>query len=68
MLHPQLPGFYPHSEWATLGPVHVGVRFHFPGPSVMTNLGCKGAAIYTAISSGPADNSQSPEQGGGCYL
>ena len=23
---PTLPGFYPHSEWAALGPVHVGVR------------------------------------------
>jgi len=29
-------------------------------------MGCMGAAIYTAISSGPGGNSQSPEQGGGC--
>ncbi len=24
---PTSPGFYPHSEWAALGPVQVGVRF-----------------------------------------
>jgi len=24
---PTSPGFYPHSEWAALGPVQFGVRF-----------------------------------------
>ena len=37
---PTLPGFYPHSEWAAVGPVHAGVRFHVPGPSLLTDLGC----------------------------
>ena len=26
-LPPPLPRFYPHSEWAAVGPVHVEVRF-----------------------------------------
>ena len=60
-----MPGFYPHSDWATLGPVHAGVRFYVPGPSSLADLGCWGAAINSAISEGPADHSQSPEQGGG---
>src|SRR5215472_16040965 len=25
----------------SLGPVHIGVRFHVPGPSRMTDLGCR---------------------------
>jgi hypothetical protein len=49
--HPTpLPCFYPHSEWAAMGPVHVGVRsqaqvhHHRDGPGLL------GAAIFTAIS------------------
>jgi hypothetical protein len=37
---PTLPGFYPHSEWAASGSVHVGVR---PKPRPITmviDLGC----------------------------
>src|SRR5215469_3956977 len=34
----------------SLGPVQVGVRFHVPGAAPMTDLGCRGAASYTAIS------------------
>ena len=61
-----LPCFYPHSEWAAMGPVHVGVRsqaqvhHHCDGPGLL------GAAIYSAISQGPSIGTQSPEQGGGC--
>ena len=61
-----LPCFYPHSEWAAMGPVQVGVRsqaqvhHHRDGP------GWLGAAIYWAISEGSASLTQSPEQGGGC--
>ena len=36
-IHPA--GLLSALEWATLGPVHVGVRFHGPGPSPMTDLG-----------------------------
>ena len=35
-----LPGFYPHSEWAALGPVHVGVRFHAQVRHRVADLGC----------------------------
>jgi hypothetical protein len=36
-----LPGFYPHSEWAALGPVHVGVRSESQAPSPLRwDLGC----------------------------
>ena len=47
-----LPCFYPHSKWAAIGPVHVGVRskaqvyHHGDGPGLL------GAAIYLAISEG----------------
>ena len=34
--------------------------------TTVTDLGCWGAAIYSAISGGSARNTQSPEQGGGC--
>jgi hypothetical protein len=49
-----LPCFYPHSEWAAMGPVQVGVRskaqvhHHGDGPGLL------GAAIYSAISEGPS--------------
>jgi len=61
-----LPCFYPHSKWAALGPVHVGVRsqaqvhHHGDGPGLL------GAAILQAISKGSSRRTQSPEQGGGC--
>ena len=48
-----LPCFYPHSEWAAMGPVQVGVRsqaqvhHHGDGPGLL------GAAIFAAISEGP---------------
>ena len=47
-----LPCFYPHSQWAALGPVQVGVRsqaqvhHHGDGPGLL------GAAIYLTISEG----------------
>jgi hypothetical protein len=61
-----LPCFYPHSQWAAIGPVHVGVRsqaqvhHHGDGPGLL------GAAILPAISEGSKRLTQSPEQGGGC--
>jgi len=61
-----LPCFYPHSKWAAIGPVHVGVRsqaqvhHHGDGPGLL------GAAIYAAISEGSWRLTQSPEQGGEC--
>ena len=61
-----LPCFYPHSPWAALGPVHVGVRsqaqvhHHGDGPGLL------GAAILQAISKDQSRRTQSPEQGGGC--
>ena len=61
-----LPCFYPHSKWAALGPVQVGVRSQAQVHHTVTDLGCWGAAIYTAISGGSARHTQSPEQGGGC--
>ena len=48
-----------------MGPVHVGVRAkaqvhqHADGPGLL------GAAIFLAVSWGPAAYMQSPEQGGG---
>jgi hypothetical protein len=64
--HPPLPCFYPHSEWAVRGPVQVGVRSKAQVHHTVTDLGCWGAAIYSAISGGSARHTQSPEQGGGC--
>ena len=64
--HPPLPCFYPHSEWAVRGPVQVGVRSKAQVHHTVTDLGCWGAAIYSAISGGSARFTQSPEQGGGC--
>ena len=40
MAPPTLPGFYPHSEWAVLGPVHVGVRSKPRPIIVVMDLGC----------------------------
>ena len=37
---PTLPGFYPHSEWAALGPVHVGVRSKPRSITAVMDLGC----------------------------
>ena len=53
-------------SWAALGPVQVGVRSQAQIHHTVTDLGCWGAAIYSAISGGSARNTQSPEQGGGC--
>ena len=61
-----LPCFYPHSQWAAMGPVQVGVRSQAQVHHTVTDLGCWGAAIYSAISGGSARHTQSPEQGGGC--
>ena len=47
-----LPCFYPHSKWAALGPVQVGVRSHAQVHPTVTDLGCWGAAICLAISGG----------------
>ena len=64
--HPLLSCFYPHSQWAAMGPVQVGVRSQAQVHHTVTDLGCWGAAIYSAISGGSARHTQSPEQGGGC--
>src|SRR5215469_8034670 len=40
MAPPTLPGFYPHSEWAALGPVHVGVRSKAQAHHWVMDLGC----------------------------
>ena len=42
---PTSPGFYPHSEWAALGPVQVGVRFQAQAHHVGDGPGLLGAAI-----------------------
>ena len=62
-----LPCFYPHSQWAAMGPVQVGVRSQAQVHHTVTDLGCWGAAIYSAISGGSARHTQSPEQGVGCF-
>src|SRR5215831_5427586 len=61
-----LPCFYPHSSWAALGPVQVGVRSQAQVHHYGDGPGLLGAAIYSAISGGSARYTQSPEQGGGC--
>ena len=38
MVASTLPGFYPHSDWAILGPAHIGVRL---APMVETPHGAK---------------------------
>jgi hypothetical protein len=40
MAPPTSPGFYPHSEWAAPGPVHVGVRSKPRPIIVVMDLGC----------------------------
>jgi hypothetical protein len=47
---PTSPGFYPHSEWAALGPVQFGSDFKPGSITVVMNPGCWGAAIYRTIS------------------
>jgi len=42
---PTSPGFYPHSEWAALVPVQVGVRFQARAHHVGDGPGLLGAAI-----------------------
>ena len=42
---PTLPGFYPHSEWATQGPVHVGVRLKAQAHHNNDGPGLLGTAI-----------------------
>jgi hypothetical protein len=60
---PLLPGFYPHSQGATGGPVHVGVRFQ-PGPiTIVTGPGWLGCCHLFSDLQGSGDYPQSPEQG-----
>jgi len=47
-----LPCFYPHSEWAVMGPVQVGVRSKARVHHQCDGPGLLGAAIYAAISEG----------------
>ena len=61
-----LPCFYPHSKWAVIGPVQVGVRSQAQVHHYGDGPGLLGAAIYCLISEGPSSSTQSPEQGGGC--
>jgi hypothetical protein len=42
---PTVPRFYPHSEWAAMGPVHVEVRFQAQARHSGDGPGLPGAAI-----------------------
>jgi hypothetical protein len=64
--HPLLPCFYPHSEWAAMGPVQVGVRFKAQVHHHVTDLGCWVLPSSWRSFERPSNNTQSPEQGGGC--
>jgi len=40
LIDPRCPASIRTLNWAALGPVHAGVRFHVPGPSSLASLGC----------------------------
>ena len=61
-----LPGFYPHSEWAALRPVHVGVRLAASQARHCWRAWVVGCCYLWGDLVGPAGYSQSPEQGVGC--
>jgi hypothetical protein len=65
LMPPTLPGFYPHSEWTTVGPVHVGVRFKAQVHHNDDGPGLLGYCHLTSDLPRPAHDTQLPEQGGG---
>ena len=60
---PLLPGFYPHSQGATLGPVHVGVRSQTRPHHHRDRAWLVGCCHLIGDLQGSGHNSQSPEQG-----
>ena len=60
---PLLPGFYPHSQGATLGPVHVGVRSQTRPHHSCDRAGLVGCCHLIGDLRGSGDYPQSPEQG-----
>ena len=60
---PLLPGFYPHSQGATLGPVHVGVRSQTRPHHNRDGAWRFGCCHLFSDLQGSGDYPQSPEQG-----
>jgi hypothetical protein len=60
---PLLPGFYPHSQGATLGPVHVGVRSQTRPHHNRDGAWLVGCCHLIGDLQGSGDFPQSPEQG-----
>ena len=60
---PLLPGFYPHSQGATLGPVHVGVRSQTWPRHNRDGTRLVGCCHLIGDLQGSGDYPQSPEQG-----
>ena len=60
---PLLPGFYPHSQGATLGPVHVGVRSQTRPHHHRDGAWLVGCCHLFSDLQGSGDYPQSPEQG-----
>src|SRR6266478_4193699 len=60
---PLLPGFYPHSQGATWGPVHVGVRSQTRPYHKSDGAWRFGCCHLIGDLDGSGDSPQSPEQG-----
>ncbi len=60
---PLLPGFYPHSQGATWGPVHVGVRSQTRPRHNRDEAWLVGCCHLIGDLQGSGDYPQSPEQG-----
>ena len=61
-----LPCFYPHSKWAVIDPVQVGVRSQAQVHHQVTDLGCWVLPSCERSLKDQSYQTQSPEQGGGC--
>ncbi len=61
-----LPGFYPHSEWATWARCILGSDFTFQVRHQVADLELLGRCHLTGDLEGSGGHSQSPEQGSGC--
>jgi hypothetical protein len=61
--HPLLPGFYPHSQGATWGPVHVGVRSQTRPHHNRDGAWLVGCCHLIGDLRGSGHYPQSPEQG-----
>src|SRR4029077_11134448 len=60
---PLLPGFYPHSQGASWGPVHVGVRSQTRPHHNRDGAWLVGCCHLISDLQGSGDSPQSPEQG-----